>query len=117
MRDDRAQHPLARMLIIGLVASLIGIAIALAIDWFPTGATVQDRIVSALLAGPTDWLQQGVVASAFPAGVKLGSPVAIRNSTATVDFTANAASTKEPALGRMRAFFSFGVQGIRRGAF
>jgi hypothetical protein len=71
------------------------------VRWFPTGATVQDRIVSALLAGPTDWLQQGVVASAFPAGVKLGSPVAIRNSTATVDFTADAASTKEPALGRM----------------
>ncbi|HMH59291.1 MAG TPA: LpqB family beta-propeller domain-containing protein, partial [Galbitalea sp.] len=69
--------------------------------WFPAGVTVQDRIVSALLAGPTGWLQQGVVASAFPAGVQLGSPVAIRNSTATVDFTANAASTKEPALGRM----------------
>jgi hypothetical protein len=69
--------------------------------WFPTGATVQDRIVRALVMGPTDWLQQGVVATAFPAGVGLGSPVAVRNNTATVDLSANAASAKEPALGRM----------------
>ena len=70
--------------------------------WFPRGPTVQDRIVRAILTGPTDWLQQGVVATAFPAGVGPGSPVAINNSTATVDFSANAASTKEPALGRMQ---------------
>jgi cytochrome c oxidase subunit II len=39
VRDDD-KNPLARMLAIGLVASLVGIAIALAIDWFPTaGAT------------------------------------------------------------------------------
>jgi hypothetical protein len=69
--------------------------------WFPRGPTVQDRIVRAILTGPTDWLQQGVVATAFPAGLGPGSPVAINNSTATVDFSANAASTKEPALGRM----------------
>jgi hypothetical protein len=67
--------------------------------WFPTGSTVPDRIVGALLAGPTDWLQQGVVASAFPAGVQRGSPVAVRNSTATVDFSANAASTKPAVRG------------------
>jgi cytochrome c oxidase subunit 2 len=35
--DDK--HPLARMLLIGLVASAIGVAIALAIDWFPQAAT------------------------------------------------------------------------------
>ncbi|HEY5229572.1 MAG TPA: LpqB family beta-propeller domain-containing protein, partial [Galbitalea sp.] len=71
------------------------------VRWFPTGSTVQDRIVSALINGPSDWLQQGVVASAFPVGVQRGSPVAVKNSTATVDFSANVASTKEPALGRM----------------
>jgi cytochrome c oxidase subunit 2 len=37
--DDK--HPLARMLLIGLVASVIGIAIALAIDWFPTGGSTK----------------------------------------------------------------------------
>jgi cytochrome c oxidase subunit 2 len=32
------KHPVARMLAIGVVASLVGIAIALLIDWFPTNA-------------------------------------------------------------------------------
>jgi hypothetical protein len=72
------------------------------VRWFPTGSTVQDRIVKALLAGPTDWLQQGVVATAFPAGVQPGSPVTITDSTASVDFNASAASVKAPALGRMQ---------------
>ena len=39
MRNDHEQHPLLRMFLIGLVASIIGIAISLAIDWFPVGAT------------------------------------------------------------------------------
>ena len=72
------------------------------VRWFPTGPTVQDRVVTALLAGPSDWLQQGVVASAFPAGVQPGSPVVIHNSTATVDFSANAASTKPTVRGQMK---------------
>jgi hypothetical protein len=82
------------------------------VRWFPTGTTVQDRIVKALLAGPTDWLQQGVVATAFPAGVKPGSPVSITNSTATVDLSANAASAKEPALGRMQRQLEQSLQSI-----
>ncbi len=69
--------------------------------WFPTESAVQDRIVSALLAGPSDWLGQGVVATAFPAGVQLNPPVAVRGSAATVDFSANAASTKPQVRGRM----------------
>jgi Lipoprotein LpqB beta-propeller domain/Sporulation and spore germination len=68
--------------------------------WFPTESSVQDRIVSALLAGPSDWLQ-GAVASAFPAGVGFVPPVSVRGSTATVDFSANAASTKAEVRGRM----------------
>ena len=72
------------------------------VRWFPTGSTVQDRIVIALLAGPSEWLQQGVVASAFPPGVLRGSPIVVRNSTATVDFSANAASTKPTVRGRMK---------------
>jgi Lipoprotein LpqB beta-propeller domain/Sporulation and spore germination len=72
------------------------------IRWFPTESTVQDRIVSALLAGPSAWLGQGVVATAFPAGVQLNPPVSVRNSTATVDFSANAATAKAQVRGRMR---------------
>jgi hypothetical protein len=70
--------------------------------WFPTSPAVQDRIVSALLAGPSDWLAGGVVASAFPAGVQLNPPVDVRTSTATVDFSANAAPTKAQVRGRMQ---------------
>jgi cytochrome c oxidase subunit 2 len=39
VRDDRDKHPLAKMLLIGLVASIVGVAIALAIDWFPQAAS------------------------------------------------------------------------------
>jgi hypothetical protein len=72
------------------------------VRWFPSGATVQDRIVTALIAGPASWLQQGVVASAIPAGVTHGSPIVLRNSAAVVDFSASAAATKPQARGRMR---------------
>jgi cytochrome c oxidase subunit II len=44
----RRRHQLAQMLIIGLVASIIGIAIALAIDWFPPLASKQAKQVSDL---------------------------------------------------------------------
>jgi hypothetical protein len=71
------------------------------VRWFPSGSTVQDRIVTALIAGPAPWLQQGVVASAIPAGVQRGSPVVVRNSAAVVDFSASAAATKPQVRGRM----------------
>jgi cytochrome c oxidase subunit 2 len=48
VRDDRDKHPLLRMLLIGLVASAVGIAIALAIDWFPTGATKKSGEIDTL---------------------------------------------------------------------
>jgi cytochrome c oxidase subunit 2 len=48
VRDDRDKHPLARMLLIGLVASAVGIAIALAIDWFPVGATKKSSEIDTL---------------------------------------------------------------------
>jgi cytochrome c oxidase subunit II len=38
---EHEEHPLAQMVIIGVVASLVGIALALAIDWFPTEASTQ----------------------------------------------------------------------------
>src|SRR3712207_7598589 len=37
--DRGGKHPLARMFLIGLLASVIGVAAGLAIDWFPTDAT------------------------------------------------------------------------------
>ena len=45
------------------------------VRWFPNcSGTVADRIVNALLAGPSNWLQGGVVTTAFPADVKVGDP-------------------------------------------
>ena len=70
------------------------------VRWFPTGTTVPNRIVAALLAGPADWLQGGVVSSAL-AGIKAGSPVSVRNNTAVVDLSADAASAKAVVLARI----------------
>ena len=38
-RIEGEKHPVARMLLIGVIASLIGIAITLLMDWFPTDAS------------------------------------------------------------------------------
>jgi cytochrome c oxidase subunit 2 len=42
------KHPLARMFAIGIVASLIGVAIALAIDWFPVNAANSTKEIDTL---------------------------------------------------------------------
>jgi cytochrome c oxidase subunit 2 len=42
------KHPLARMFVIGLVASLIGVAIGLAIDWFPVNAAKSTEEIDTL---------------------------------------------------------------------
>jgi cytochrome c oxidase subunit 2 len=42
------KHPLARMFGIGIVASLIGVAIALAIDWFPVNAASSTKQIDTL---------------------------------------------------------------------
>jgi cytochrome c oxidase subunit 2 len=41
-------HPIARMFTIGIVASLIGVAIALAIDWFPVSAASSTKEIDTL---------------------------------------------------------------------
>jgi hypothetical protein len=71
------------------------------VRWFPTGSTVPNRIVTALITGPAAWLQGGVVSTAFPAGVRAGSPVVVRNNTAVVDLSADVASAKPLARARM----------------
>jgi hypothetical protein len=81
------------------------------VRWFPSGTTVQDRIVTALIAGPAPWLQQGVVASAIPAGVQRGSPIVVRNSAAVVDFSASAAATKPQVRGRMNQQLEWSLRG------
>ena len=44
-RPAPVKHPLARMLVIGVLASIVGVLICLQIDWFPTaGATQAEEI-------------------------------------------------------------------------
>jgi cytochrome c oxidase subunit II len=38
---EHQEHPVAQMVIIGVVASVVGIALALAVNWFPTEASTQ----------------------------------------------------------------------------
>jgi cytochrome c oxidase subunit 2 len=42
------RHPLAQMLTIGVIASVIGVAIALIINWFPTSASSQAHSIDTL---------------------------------------------------------------------
>jgi cytochrome c oxidase subunit 2 len=46
MHDDK--HPIARVALLALIASAIGIAIGLAIDWFPTDATTKGGEIDTL---------------------------------------------------------------------
>lgn len=63
--------------------------------WFP-GGTTATRIVSALLAGPPEWLK-GAVVSQFPDGTQLtpGTTVSISSTVAQVDLTSEAAGADE----------------------
>lgn len=71
------------------------------IRWFPARGTTQTRVVTALLAGPSPWLQ-GAVATAFPEGTQLAPPksVSVVSGVAQVDLTAEArkASTLDRQL-------------------
>jgi cytochrome c oxidase subunit 2 len=47
-RPAHQKHPLARMLIIGVIASVIGVFICLQIDWFPTEGSTQSEKIDTL---------------------------------------------------------------------
>jgi hypothetical protein len=69
--------------------------------WFADSPQVATRIVKAVLVGPPDWLQGGVVVSAFPSGTELtGAPV-IDSGRATVDLTSQVSSESAAAKRRM----------------
>lgn len=84
--------------------------------WFPGGTAVL-RVVSALLAGPSPWLQ-GAVRTAFPDGTKLASPtVEVQAGVALVDLSPEAvgASTAERQLMRLQLSASLAnISNIRR---
>ncbi len=74
------------------------------VRWFPARATVEVRIVDALLAGPTDRMQQ-VVTSAFPVATMRGSiadTVQVESGTVTIDLSREALSASAEDRERMR---------------
>ena len=66
--------------------------------WFPSRASTGTRLINALLAGPSRWLEESVQ-TAIPIGTKLTiDAVRVENGVAQVDFDSNALSAD--ALGR-----------------
>ncbi len=71
--------------------------------WFPTRQSTGTRLVSALLAGPSDWLAQAAYNS-FPNGTKLAlESVPISAATAVVDLNSVAAKANSNDLQHMLA--------------
>ena len=60
------------------------------VRWFPTRTSTPTRLVNALLAGPSPWMDQ-IVSSAIPTGTGLTvNAVRVEGGVAQVDFDANA---------------------------
>lgn len=71
------------------------------VRWFPSRATSAKRAVTELLEGPAQWLQQGVLLSAFPIATTVVS-ADIVSGTATVDLSAEALTASPVDRDRMR---------------
>ncbi|MBN9139650.1 MAG: GerMN domain-containing protein [Micrococcales bacterium] len=72
------------------------------VRWFPNTASRADRIVKELLAGPSPWYGQGVLATAFPSDTKLDPGVTVSSGTATVALTGDAGNQDGDARWRMQ---------------
>lgn len=71
--------------------------------WFLARSSTSTRIASALLDGPSSWLQ-GAVVSAFPDGTRLSlTAITVDDGTARVDLTADALGAGDDARARMQA--------------
>jgi hypothetical protein len=71
------------------------------VRWFPKTALLSTRVVTALLAGQADWLQQGVTNTEFPIGTTLSSRVSISEGVATVDLSEDALAASAQQRERM----------------
>lgn len=69
--------------------------------WFPSGSAAL-RVVSALLAGPPDWMR-GAARTAFPEGTKLAAPsVDVQSGLAIVDLSTEALEADSEELQLMQ---------------
>jgi hypothetical protein len=72
------------------------------IRWFATRGEVAAKIVRALLAPPSFWLDQGATVSAFPEGSQLAlSPIPVTDGVARVDLTTSVLAANEVSRQRM----------------
>lgn len=69
------------------------------VRWFSTGAGGGQRLVSEMLAGPSEWAQ-GALVSAFPDGTEATGPQ-ISAGVAVVDFSTNVSAESSAARRRM----------------
>lgn len=72
------------------------------VRWFPSRATAPTRIVQALLEGPSPWLAEGDVKTAFPSGTRLVGPVLPQDGVAKASFTSVLTSASASDLGLMK---------------
>ncbi|WP_382307384.1 LpqB family beta-propeller domain-containing protein [Herbiconiux sp. UC225_62] len=69
--------------------------------WFPTSTAVGTRVVKALLAGPSTWLGDGAVVTAFPDGTSTTSVVTTGGQT-QVELSSNVLQADANDLARMQ---------------
>lgn len=89
------------------------------VRWFPSRQTVAVRVLRALLAGPTSWLQGGVLLSAFPIATTLDNTttrgaVSIESGRATVQLSKEAltASPQERDYMRQQLAATLGIANV-----
>lgn len=76
------------------------------VRWFPSRVSTGTRLMNALLAGPSDWLQDAVT-TVIPAGTKLNiNAVTIVDSIAQVDLSSSALKLEENKRQFMKAQIS-----------
>jgi len=84
------------------------------VRWFASRGEVSAKIVRALLAPPTFWLDQGATVSAFPEGTGLAvTPLLVVDGVATVDLTTQVLATDTVTRSRMLAQLDASLQQVQ----
>jgi hypothetical protein len=84
------------------------------VRWFASRGEVSTKIVRALLAKPTFWLDQGATVSALPEGTALAlSPIPVTDGIATVDLTTPVLSADAETRSRMLTQLSASLQQVQ----
>jgi len=84
------------------------------VRWFASRGEVSTKIVRALLAKPTFWLDQGATVSALPEGTGLAlTPIPVVDGVATVDLTTQVLSADAETRSRMLTQLSASLQQVQ----